>query len=274
MAFVYLCPHCDNSDEGYHQHLWHVRKVHRDFNVLYFDCRYCDARDMGYEWYRRHIKKCKNAQLQILNDIDMEAEDDNENRNDDFDFDDGIGALSENDNSAIEEIDNITGIEAVMSKLKIMYDDLWLSMLSTPDITKKTVNMVCNRVHDMLKKSLEVLRNDNDNYMEATDIFSKKWSKSTSQYLRHKELYASGDFIEPEKQLTSERLEPISGYDHLRIANKFDYMAYIPIKKTLKSVLNSPGILSALVMPSTFASSTSYNHCFSGIRSKEILEVR
>uniref|UniRef100_A0A914YNG0 Uncharacterized protein n=1 Tax=Panagrolaimus superbus TaxID=310955 RepID=A0A914YNG0_9BILA len=121
-------------------------------------------------------------------------------------------------------------IQAVLDSVKEMFDSLWLSLLSSPDVTSHTVDVVCGIVSDMLKKSLELIKPNPSDYEKAVTYFSQEWCKTKSEYLRKQELYKSGDFIQPEKYALNDRMEPVATFDGQHLRLKTDYMAFIPLE--------------------------------------------
>lgn len=269
------CPLCNNVDRGLPQHRRHIRTTHcSNWRVPEMDCRLCDKTEMSYDYYRNHIKLYCPGVRNLLrsNEADRMFEDevqdfdDLEQPMDKFDMNAAV-----NDEAVDEPIDDKKRIYQVLQELKEMFDVFWLTLLSNADITKKTVSVICDQVHQLLEKSLECLNPTTEVFDTAMENFSALWAKSQSEYQRQTELYKTGTFIQPVKYVTKERTETVSNTHFYNAVIKTDYMAYIPIKKTLNAILSRQS--SSLVMPSSHFMDTSYEHVFSGERSRQLLQV-
>uniref|UniRef100_A0AC34F5B3 C2H2-type domain-containing protein n=1 Tax=Panagrolaimus sp. ES5 TaxID=591445 RepID=A0AC34F5B3_9BILA len=200
---VYQCPVCNESQLTLKLHRKHVRDTHvKGLEYLVFTCRHCGKKDMTYDWYRKHIGRCVPENIEPV----MPTED-NEN---DMNFDDNFQMEAEEKEEVVFQQDHI---KEVLDNVKEMFDSLWLSLLSSPDVTCHTVDIVCGIVSDMLKKALDLLKPNLPDYEKAQKYFTQQWSKTKSEYMRKQGLYKSGDFVQPEKYALNDRLEPVATFD-------------------------------------------------------------
>uniref|UniRef100_A0A914PBB2 C2H2-type domain-containing protein n=1 Tax=Panagrolaimus davidi TaxID=227884 RepID=A0A914PBB2_9BILA len=176
---AYQCPACNETQLTLKLHRDHVRLSHvRGMCNPRFTCRHCDKKiGISYDWYRKHIATCVQ---QIPQHVPVA---------DDNDFD--HGADIEPDDEPMEQekeppIFEQDHIESVLDELKDT---------------------------DMLKTALNLLKPNLADFEKATAYFSSQWSKTSSEYLRKKGLYNSGDFIQPEKYALNDRMEPVASFE-------------------------------------------------------------
>uniref|UniRef100_A0A914QNR8 C2H2-type domain-containing protein n=1 Tax=Panagrolaimus davidi TaxID=227884 RepID=A0A914QNR8_9BILA len=262
---AYQCPACNETQLTLKLHRDHVRLSHvRGMCNPRFTCRHCDKKiDISWNWYSRHIAKCVS---QIPQHVPVA---------DEYDFDHvadiepDVEPMEQEEEPPVFEQDHI---QSVLDDVKEMFDTLWLSMLSSPGITNHTVDLVCGVVSDMLKTTLTLLKPNLADFEKATAYFSSQWSKTSSEYLRKKGLYNSGDFIQPEKYALNDRMEPVASFEGEYLRLKTDYMAVIPLETTLQRLLECETFRSTLLMPSMFFETATSTHPFCSQRAVNLYE--
>lgn len=260
----YKCPACPETQLTLKLHRDHVRLSHVRGNCdPRFTCQHCgEKKDITWNWYSRHIAKCNTQNLEpapLPAEYDLDVEN----------IVDPDIMETETEVTVFQE----DHIKNVLDNVKEMFDTLWLSLLSSPDITSHTVDTVCGIVSDMLQKSIDLIKPNLPDYEKAVKYFSKEWSKTKSEYLRKQGLYNSGDFIQPEKYALNDRMEAVSTFDGQYLRLKTDYMAVIPLEITLQRLLQCDNFRNKLVMPSTFFNNYTSSHPFCSQRAIDLFEV-